>query len=263
MGSTARLRRAMSNQAIQSKSTQCLRLHHGSHMLAGDEAIVEGGRLVRSPSFSFPSRVFPSRVLCGMCGRPLPRADFVGEVCVMCDRDITTVKQKAEMKLLEDVVDRRTTSHTSMNRFSQVLAELRKTSEPGLAGIAETILTHLNGPEGLGRIMLEDFHEIRGTFLSEESRAFHEKDYKVLQRMYAMIIGLIGERDKQLGSGDGDAFEGLSDEDLNIVIAEAVRVRLAADNAYRRECLQLIEEFEPGLVQQFVLERMGVAVSDD
>lgn len=256
-------RPAMCSQVIRSKSTPCLRPPHGSLMLAGDEEVIEGGRLVRAPSFSLPSAVFPGRILCGMCGRPLPRADFVGEVCVMCDRDIVTVKQQAEVKLLEDVVDRRTTAHTSMNRFSQVLTELRKTSEPGLAGIAETILTHLNGPEGLGRILLEDFHEIRGTFLSEESRAFHETDYKVLQRMYAMIIGLIGERDKQLGAGDGDPFDGLSDEDLNVVIAEAVRVRLVADSDYRRECLKTIEDIEPGLIQQFVLEQMGMVTAND
>jgi len=179
------------------------------------------------------------------------------EVCVVCADKIDNARELVRaQEAVEAIADGRK-ANSGMTRFSRVLRELHENADPGLASMAETILETTGGAAGFAKLMMEDFHNIRGTFLDHEMQALHTPDYKVLQRMYAMLIGLIAERDKQLMDA-GDPLVEMSDEELSVVIAEAVRFRLAEDRDYRRECLEAIEAAEPGLIKKYALSKMGV-----
>lgn len=141
--------------------------------------------------------------------------------------------------------------------FAKALATLRETASPATLDMAEGLLSNVGGAAGLAKMLVEDFHSVRGTHVAEPLKPLFQADHKTLNKYYALISKILGDRDEMLQGGP-DPLETMTEDDLILLASETARTRLRLDAEFRRECLEYIYSAEPDLVQEYALARMGI-----
>lgn len=205
-----------------------------------------------SPSENWKvSTIFPGRFICWTCGAPVePQYLNWKGVCMKCDDKLQTGRALIGL-MSEDVLP------TTKTGFAQVLQQLKKGTSPAMVGMAEAILQEAGGHEAIGKAIWEDLKKIRGEGLKDWEQVTHVTDYKVLKGMYDLIQRIMSTRDEMVGNA-GDPLDGLDEQDLLMVAAEAAKVRITTDPDFRLEMLALIDQTDPTLIEDRYMARFGI-----
>jgi hypothetical protein len=139
--------------------------------------------------------------------------------------------------------------------FSAALAEVKRNGRPMTIDFAEILSRKLGGVEGIGERLVEDLKKLRGEHLPPDMQQFHEPDFKVVKGFYEIITKAMASRDTMVGE-HGDPLDGVSEEDLMLIAAQAAFVRIPEDADFRRQLIDMIVEVDPELV----LEAAAVAL---
>lgn len=134
--------------------------------------------------------------------------------------------------------------------FKEALAEVRKQGRPFTLDVAEAAAEALGGVAELGRMMVNDLKMLRGDDLTEESRAFHDPDWKVVNSLYGTLTKLMAERDSLVGES-GNPLDDVSEEDLLMIASQGALLRIEADGDFRRQLLEQILDLDAELILEF------------
>ena len=140
--------------------------------------------------------------------------------------------------------------------FKHALAEVRKQGRPMTLDVAEAAMDTLGGASELGKMMAQDLKKLRGDYLDEEVRQFHDPDWKVIRALYDSLVRLSAERDKMVGES-GDPFDGVSEDDLMSIASVSAMLRLETDSDFRKQLLKAIVPLDP----EAVIDAAGDAIN--
>lgn len=189
------------------------------------------------------SSVFPGRIICGICGLPIPPEHITDKgMCIVCDDEAKVGGTIATMAM-----------KVPAKGFRQAIDEVRREGRPMTLDLTESLTEELGGAVHLGKMIAEDIRRIRGDDKEDSLRAFHEVDYKVLFRGYDAAIKLMSSRDEMVG-GSTDPLANATDEDLMAIASTAAFLQLEVDPEFRRAILQKIVELEPQAVIDAAVE---------
>ena len=140
--------------------------------------------------------------------------------------------------------------------FKDALAEVKRQGRPTTLDIAEAAFEELGGASELGKMMATDLKKLRGDYLDDELKQFHDPDWKVIKGLYETLVRLSSERDKLVGES-GDPLDGVSEDDLMSLASVAAMLRLETDPAFRKQLLDTIVPLDP----EAVLDAAGEAIN--
>lgn len=202
---------------------------------------------------SFVSTVFIGKMICQRCSLPFSNLTPIG-LCMKCDEDSKTALAVAA--LTQDLSPKVGTARG----FQEALEEVRRNGRPFVVDMAQAAMDALGGPKGLVDRIATDLKAMRGEHLDFETRQFHVPDWKVIKGLYEALIKLASEHDKVVGGG-GDPLEGLSEQDLMAVAAQAAFGAVESDPVFRKEILSRIVQSDPQAVIDAAAEAIDVLVS--
>lgn len=196
------------------------------------------------------SELFPDRYVCRRCGVPFTADRMAARgLCMTCEE--TTVRNTNALNVvLENVIE-------EPKSFDQVLKLLKKSGSPATVGVAEAILQESGGQEVIGKSIWQDLKKIRGDDLPEWQKALHVTDFKTLKGMYDLIHKVLSQRDEMISNAK-DPLEELDEQELMTLTAEAAKIRITSDKAFRDELLAMIDEIDPKALEQRYLARFGI-----
>jgi hypothetical protein len=131
--------------------------------------------------------------------------------------------------------------------FKDALAEVRRNGRPTTLDIAESAMATLGGAAELGKMIAEDVKKLRGDYLDEELKPFHDVDYKVLRGLYDTLVKLASDRDKMVGD-TGDPLADVSEDDLMAIASQAALLQIESDPEFRKKLLEAIIQADPDAV---------------
>lgn len=140
--------------------------------------------------------------------------------------------------------------------FKEALAEVRRQGRPTTLDIAEAAMEELGGAAELGKMMATDLKKLRGDYLDDDVKQFHDPDWKVIKGLYETLVRLSAERDKMVGES-GDPLDGVSEDDLMAIASSAAMLRLETDADFRKQLLTAIVQLDPDAV----LDAAGEAIT--
>lgn len=144
--------------------------------------------------------------------------------------------------------------------FYEALEEVRRNGRPFVVDMAQAAMDALGGPKGLVERLTTDLKAMRGEHLDADLRQFHMPDWKVIKSLYEALIKLASEHDKVVGGG-GDPLEGLSEQDLMAIAAQAAFGAIESDEAFRKEILSRIVQADPQAVIDAAAEAIDVVIN--